>query len=117
MTKALIVAIAASLAAPAFAAEPAPAETFIPDVSGNGIEQWKADGKRGLYIKSIAGDWYYATTMGPCGRLRTAVSLGFVTVNSDQLDRDGAIIAEGWRCPLTSVVRSQPPPAKAKKRG
>lgn len=94
-----------------------PEEAAIPFVSKDGIQDFKADGNRGLFIQSINGNWYYAKTMGPCSRLQTAITLGFETAGVDELDKHGAIIAQGWRCPLKSVTRSEAPPKKAKKRG
>ncbi|MFN3945924.1 MAG: DUF6491 family protein [Allosphingosinicella sp.] len=95
-------------AAPAAAA----AETSIPNARSDGIHEWQADGNRGLYIRSLDGDWYYARTLGPCGRLRTAVSIGIETRGGDSLDRNGAIHAEGWRCQLESLVRAEAPPKR-----
>ncbi len=100
--------IAALLIATAAAALPA-GETAIPYVSSNGVEQWKVDADRGIWIKSITGKWYYGSFMGRCPRAAGAISLGFQTSALDQLDRHGAILAEGSRCPLTSLVRSEGP--------
>lgn len=91
---------------------PAAGETSIPYVASNGIAEWQAEGDEALYIKDVMGQWYHVRTMGTCSRLRTAISLGFVTSALDHLDRHGAIIAEGQRCPLASVTRSGGPPAK-----
>jgi hypothetical protein len=84
-------------------------EASIPFVRSNGILDWRADGDRALYIRGGNGAWYRAETMGACGRLRSAITIGFET-RSDQLDRYGVLLVEGWRCPLSSVVRSDPPP-------
>jgi hypothetical protein len=107
---ALSLALLAAATPPAASAESVGAETSIPNARSDGIHEWQADGDRGLYLRSIDGNWYYARTLGPCGRLRTAVSLGFETRGSDSLDRNGAVHAEGWRCPLVSLVRAEPPP-------
>jgi hypothetical protein len=85
-------------------------ETAIPFVSGNGIAEWKVAGDDALYIKAINGDWYHVRTMGRCPRLRTALSLGFVTSGIDQLDRHGAIIAEGSAAPWQASSNPQPRP-------
>lgn len=115
MIKSLIFA-AALLGALPTTASPAPtsgAETAIPFISRNGIIDWKADGRRGLYIRSMSGRWYYARTQGLCGRLKTAITLGFETSAADQLDRFGAIYAEGWRCQIASLVESGAPPKRS----
>ncbi len=86
------------------------AETAIPFVRTNGILEWRAAGDEALYIRSNSGGWYFVRTMSPCTRLKTAITLGFITSAGDQLDRYGAILAEGQRCPIKSVVRSGAPP-------
>jgi hypothetical protein len=88
-------------------------EAAVPFVRSDGVQDWQADGDRGLFIQGINGRWYYARTLGRCGRLATAVSLGFETRGLDELDRHGAIIAEGWRCALSSVTRSAKPPLRS----
>lgn len=103
----------AMLAQTAVAAEPAPPEeAAIPFIRSNGILNWRAEGDRTLYIRATSGDWYRARTMGRCGRLRTALTIGFETGGPDQLDRHGALRVQGWRCPLASVVRSEGPPPR-----
>lgn len=122
MRKLLFLAAVSLLAAPASAGtkplppQPTGEETFIPDVSWNGIHEWIADGSRGLYIKSLDGPWYYAATQGPCSRLVTATRLGFQASPVDVLDRHSVVYAEGWRCPLASVVLSDEPPRKKHRR-
>src|SRR3712207_138436 len=101
----LIISAAAMLAALPVAAQPVAKETAIPFVSSNGIHDWRADGKRALFIQSINGDWYYARTAGVCGRLLSARALGVETSALNQLDRYGAVLVEGGRCQLASVVR------------
>ena len=114
MSRIIVAAIAAlSLGAPAVAeTRAAKVETAIPYADRDGIVEWKADDDRGLYIRGMGGGWFYARTLGKCGRLRTADTLGFETSALGQLDRHGAIRAQGWRCPLASLVRSDGPPKK-----
>lgn len=89
--------------------EPNSAETAIPFVRSGGILEWRAARDGALYIRANSGDWYFVRTQGPCTRLAVANTLGFVTNAGDQLDRHGAILAQGQRCPVSSVVRSGPP--------
>lgn len=110
--KTLILAPLALLGACQTTAVAAGAETAIPYVNSNGIVEWKVVADDALYIRGIGGDWYLVRTAVRCPRLRTADTLGFVT-QLDQLDRYGAILAQGQRCPLASVVRSGPPPEDA----
>jgi hypothetical protein len=88
----------------------AAAEASIPFVSSNGISEWRRAGEGMLYIRSISGEWYIARTMNICSALDSALSLGFLTSPTGQLDRFGTILAEEQRCPIASLVRSGPPP-------
>jgi hypothetical protein len=45
------------------------------------------------------------------------MALGFETSAGDQLDRYGAILADGWRCQIASVTLSPPPPPEVAKHG
>jgi hypothetical protein len=94
------------------------AESSIPFASSDGIIDWKVVSADSLYLLSASGDWYLARTSAPCRRMRSALVLGFDTAGSDRLDRFGAIVAEGRRCPIASLVRSAEPEGwRAKKRG
>jgi len=113
MTRALLLAAAALCAAPAFAESPdigAEQEVAIPFFSSDQLLDWRADGDRGVYIRSNDGRWYYARVDGPCGRLADAQAIGFETARMDQLDRHGAIRVQGWRCPIESLTVSGAPP-------
>jgi hypothetical protein len=102
--------LAALLAA---AAPPAGAETAIPFVRSQGILDWQAAGDDGLYVRGYDGRWYLVRTTNRCPRLVDAVTLGFVESAIDQLDRHGAILAQGERCPIASVtLAAAPPPSK-----
>jgi len=102
---------AAALADPGSA--PAP-ETKIPFVRSQGVLDWKPHSDKGLYLRGTDGKWYYAKMMGSCPRLVTANTLGFETNAGGDLDRYSAVRAQGWRCPLESVTRSDAPPPKVK---
>lgn len=53
---------------------------------------------RGLFVRSVSGNWYCTVTAGPSHRLRATIALGFETPYVDKLDQQGAIIARGtWR--------------------
>ena len=106
----------ALLAGCATAADPAPAgETEIPFVKSQGVIEWVPAGEDALYVRGSGGKWYLVRTMSPCPRLRTAQGLGFETGGVDQLDRYGAIHAEGWRCSIGSITRSEGPPERPDK--
>ncbi len=113
-TAPFVLALAACSAADTGVPSAGGTETAIPFVRTNGILEWRAAGEEALYIRSNSGGWYFVRTMSPCTRLKTAITLGFITSAGDQLDRYGAILAEGQRCPIESVVRSEPPPEALK---
>ena len=95
------------------ASAPAPAtdvgrETAIPRISR--YLDWVADPKKGVYVRADTGKWYYARTDAPCPRLRATSNVHFIGTLQNQLDRYSAIMVEGWRCQIASVVESPPPP-------
>jgi hypothetical protein len=92
-------------------------ERAIPFVHSDGIIEWKVGGRDTLYVRAMSGSWYLVRTSAPCPRLRTAMALGFETSPGDQLDRYGAILADGWRCQIASVTLSPPPPPEIAKHG
>jgi hypothetical protein len=92
-------------------------ETHIPYVRSQGVIEWKVAAADALYIRGMDGKWYYVRTSAPCPRLRTAMALGFLASPGDRLDRYSTIIAEGWRCQISSITFSSPPPAAVAKHG
>lgn len=116
--KALLIAPLLLAAVPALAERtptPIGQEAAIPFADRDGIQDYRAIDDRGLYIRSITGEWYYARTIGKCPRLQSANAIGFATAPGGKLDRTGALVAQGWRCQLDSLTRSGAPPKKAKR--
>ena len=107
----------AAAAAPAAAAGKAPGETAIPFVNSISNLEWKAASNDSLYVRGGNGDWYFVRTTNHCTRLRAANGIGFQTSSLGQLDRHGAILVQGVRCPVASIERSDGPPKKARKAG
>jgi hypothetical protein len=111
-------AILPALIAAAATASPAtpPKEAVIPFVASQGVLDWQAAASDdALYVRGYDGRWYFVRTMGPCPRVRDALNLGFATSALGQLDRHGAILAQGSRCPVDSVtLAASPPPSKKK---
>ncbi len=109
----------ACLAAPASAASAAErtGETVIPFMSSLVSVEWKAASDDSLYLRGPRGDWYFIRTMNRCSRLRSSPGIGFQTSARDQLDRHGAILVQGVRCPVESITRSDGPARKARKAG
>ena len=111
MRKGLIL-ITLALAASGAAARDAPGETAIPFINSISNVEWKAASNDSLYVRGGKGEWYFVRTSNRCNRLRAASAIGFHTSALGQLDRHGAILVQGVRCPVASIVRSDGPPEK-----
>jgi hypothetical protein len=113
----LLAALVAGLAGTVAAEDKTPVapQVSISFVGMGSINDWRADKRQGLWVQDVHRQWYYATTMGPCLGLDFAQTIGFETRTGGTLDRFSSIVVphEG-RCPLNSLVRSEPPPKKAK---
>jgi hypothetical protein len=103
----------AAAGAPAIAGE-ASDEIVIPFMSSLNAIEWRAASNDSLYLRGPRGDWFFVRTMNRCDRLRSSPGIGFQTSARDQLDRHGAILVQGVRCPIESIARSDGPPAKAR---
>jgi len=119
-SRSIIGAVTATLliAAPAMAAKPPPpapgTEASIAFPNHGGIYDWQAVDRETLYIQDASRHWYLAKLMGPCLDLDFAERIGFVSSGNDVFDHFSSILVRGQRCPLQSLVRSAPPPKKAK---
>lgn len=79
--------------------------TFTPEQSGEGV-----------YLQDNRKDWYYASFYSRCGELPYAFQFGFKTFGSSStLSRGDTVIAGRETCKIADIVRSGPPPEKAKK--
>ena len=90
-------------------------ETVIPFVSSIQALEWRRLSDQAAYVRGGRGEWYLVRTSNNCTRLRTALALGLETSALDQLDRHGALLVQGQRCPVASIARSGPPPRKARR--
>ena len=108
------------LAAPVMAQEqqsPAnvltPKEESIPFAQLGGIDDWRADGTKALYIKGRRNnDWYYAKLMSTCQGLNFAQAIGFRNEANGEFSKFSTILVDGQLCQLTSLVKSEKPSAK-----
>jgi Family of unknown function (DUF6491) len=118
LAAALGLAAATTVAAAAAAASPpaGPPEATIPFAAHDGIEDWEADGSKGLWIKARGRHWYYARFFAPCSGLQFRNGLQFKFGPGGELDRFGEIYTrDTGRCAFTSLVASGGPPPKPKK--
>lgn len=89
-------------------------EIKIPFVNSMSNVEWKAASDDSLYLRGPRGDWYFVRTTNRCSRLRSSPGIGFQTSAGGQLDRHGAILVQGVRCPVESITRSGEPPKRRK---
>lgn len=106
----------AAAAAPAGGAGKAAGETAIPFINSISNIEWKAASDDSLYVRGGKGEWYFVRTTNRCSRLRAAHGIGFQTSALGQLDRHGAIMVQGVRCPVASIVASDAPPEKPRRK-
>lgn len=110
-----VLAFAASSAAAAPVDEAR--ETRIPFVTSMSHVEWQAASDDSLYLRGGNGDWYFVRTTNRCTRLLVARGIGLHASAGGQLDRHSAIMVQGVRCPVASIVRSEgPPPKKARRK-
>jgi hypothetical protein len=104
-------------AAGAQTAAPTGREATIPFITHGQVRTFEADRDgRGVYIQNSRRDWYYARFFTRCNELPFAFRVGFQTFGgSSTLSRGDTILAGRERCRIASIVRSGPPPKKAKK--
>jgi hypothetical protein len=114
--KIVLALLCSCLAASAFAKVPvAPVAPDGPEAAilyfrQDGMVDYRIDGPRGIYLLSQHDGWFYLKPEGDCPRLAASDSFGVETGPQGRLDRYSAIIVQGWRCQLASVVRSPMPP-------
>ncbi len=113
---AVLAAMVTAGAAIAGADKPAPPQNVtIPFADRHGIEDWQADGDRGLWILSRDHKWYYARFFAPCFGLQFHATLRFKFGAAGELDRWSEVsTGDSGRCAFTSLVASDGPPPKAK---
>jgi hypothetical protein len=97
----------------------------IPFVQFGNIENWQADGTKGIYVQSKDRYWYYATFIAPCIDLPfTEERIGFRTTPPMPMDKFDSIVVRGQPCyfktfeklpgpPSNNVPKAPPPPPPA----
>jgi hypothetical protein len=106
-----------AVAAPGFAADdpaaaPAP-EVQIPFAKTN-IWNWQVVDDKTVLIQDQSRRWYKATLFGTCINLPFANKIGFDSSPGGTFDKFSALLVQGQRCPLSSLVKTEAPPKKAK---
>lgn len=94
-------------------APPPPSEVQIPFAKTN-IWNWQVVDDKTVLIQDQSRRWYKATLFGNCINLAFANRIGFDSSPSGTFDKFSAILVRGQRCPLSSLVKTDPPAKKAK---
>jgi Family of unknown function (DUF6491) len=106
-THALTLALA--LAATAAGAESLAArETVIPRMSR--FLDWRPADASSLYVQAESRRWYLVRLQSACPRILNRANVRFNASPTDRLDRYSTIRADGWRCQISSITESGPPP-------
>ncbi len=89
----------------------------IPFITSGSIRTFQSTPQgEGVYIQNSRRDWFYVTFFNRCHELPWAIRVGFKTFGGgSSLERGDTILAGGERCRINDIVRSGPPPKKAKK--
>ena len=126
MKKRLIQFAAAGFVAATALAAPLPAqqhsttlgarEVSIPFVSFSNLRDFHAISKDVVYLQDRSRNWYRATLAYPCFDLPWAHRIGIDTHGANSVDQFSSLIVGRERCRIASLVRSGPPPKKAKRR-
>lgn len=112
---ALAIAVLPAIAVAAPAAKAAPKQASVPFVNQGTVDDFRADGDSAVYLRANGFNWYHATLMAPCTDLRFAEHIGVETRGTNTLDRFSTLLVGHQRCQITSLVKSDAPPARAKK--
>jgi hypothetical protein len=109
---------AAAASAAYGADDPAPATAAAPEVqipfAKTNIWNWQVVDDKTVLIQDQSRRWYKATLFGTCTNLAFANKIGFDSSPGSTFDKFSAILVQGQRCPLSSLVKTDPPAKKAK---
>ena len=119
MRHAILLGLAGALLSSAALADPAPGaekrQARIPFANSGGISGWQSAGRSAILLEGTGRRWYRAEVMGYCPDLDIATGIGFETNANGDFDSFSSLIVRGRRCPLTSLIRADPPAKKARK--
>lgn len=74
-----------------------------------GINDFRPDGDKALYIEGRNHQWYYAQFFAPCFDLRFHDQVGFVIDPTGGLDRFSSILVGGQQCYFKSFDKIDKP--------
>ena len=114
---ALVAGLSGLSSTPAIAAPAMGKEASIPFVNSGSIRDFRVVDRDTLYVQDVHNTWYRAELMVNCTDLPFAETIGFDVRGTNRFDKFSSIRVRGQNCPLKSLVVSDPPPKKAKKKG
>ena len=88
----------------------------IPFADTVGIDDWRSVNDTTLYLHSRMGQWYKAEMFGPCEGLSFSERIGYKSEADGSFDDTSSIIVDGRECRLQTLVKSDPPPKRSKKK-
>jgi Family of unknown function (DUF6491) len=106
---------AAPAASPAATPAPPP-EARIVFADKGGIWNWEVLDSTTILIQDRGRRWYKAKLLASCTGLPFEQRIGFESNADGSFDKFSAIQTRQQRCPLVSLVRSDAPPKKSKKK-
>src|SRR5687767_1429461 len=110
----LLLAAAAAAPAPATPPRPEAEQVSIPFATHpRAIRNFEAASDDVIYLQDRNRRWYRAE-VGYCFGLKWATAIGYDTRGGLSLDRFGAVLVDGERCPILSLTRSEGPPRRLK---
>lgn len=114
MSTTFILALAAAALSPA--AEPTAAREATIAFPERSIRSFHAADDETVYLRGPGRRWYKATLLAPCRELPFALAIGYDTRGGSAFDRFSTLVVEGEHCPIQSLVESEAPPKKVRKR-
>src|SRR5262245_61333602 len=86
-------------------------DASIPFANHGGINDWQANGNKGIWVQAANRQWYYATFFGgECFGLDTAPRVGFVTEVTGEFNRWSSIIVPHQMQPRCRLATFEPSP-------
>jgi hypothetical protein len=86
----------------------------IPFASSGGIDEWRAESDRVLYLRSRTRDWYRAELIAPCEGLNFVETIGYVPASNGSFDSTSTILVDGRRCVVMKLEKSAEPTRRKK---
>jgi Family of unknown function (DUF6491) len=80
------------------------------------INNFEADGDKGIWIEDQKHRWYYGAFIGPCQGLNFAQGIGFDTGGLSRFDKFSKIIVRDDVCVMSSFVTAEKPVSRKERK-